>query len=321
MAAHDPTRRSFLSRAGALALGGGVLWLGWRHLRWPEPTVAFQGGGASSGPIPLPRPGDRLLLLEGTVNGRTAPMLVDSGAQYTVVDRAFAEQVGLEPALAPPVVAWGLTGGPSVGRAARLDAEVGPMRLQGLRAAVLDLSAVSAFGGRAFPVILGRDVLGAVTADLDFPRRRVVFHRPEAFVWPAAASTVAVRSGPAGLFAAVTVEGRGPVEALVDTGASTALALSEATARETGLLDGRRVRTAPSVSLGGISADRLVRAERVGFAGRTFEDVTVQIYVPPSAPGVPQALVGVGLLERFRVLLDVGAGRLGLIGATAGDAS
>jgi len=318
MAAPAPTRRSFLSRLGSLAFGGGLLWLGWRYVRWPEPDVAFDGGGVSSGPLPFARPGDRLLLVDGMVRGRPTPMLIDSGAQYTVIDRAFADRIGLEAALAPPVLAYGLTGGPSLGRAASLDAEVGPMRLTGLRAAVLDLSDVTALGGRSFPVILGRDVLGGLVVDLDFPRRRIAFHRPDAFAWPQGATAVPVRTGPAGLFAPLTVEGYGPIEALIDTGASTEVALAQEVARAAGLLDGRRTRTAPSVSLGGVSLDRLVTAERVGFAGRAFEAVTVQIYVPPELPGVPRALIGVGLLEDWRVILDVGGERMALVAARRG---
>ena len=104
-----------------------------------------------------------------------------------------------------------------------------------------------------------------------------------------------------------------PLEVVLDTGASGALALSPASAEAVGLLDGRRVSTAPSITFGGLSQDRVVRARTLGFAGEEFSDVRVHIYSPAQGARVPAGLLGVEVMEGYRVIIDLGRGRLHLI--------
>ena len=56
-----------------------------------------------------------------------------------------------------------------------------------------------------------------------------------------------------------------------------------------------------------------VRASRIAFAGRTFEDVEVHIIPDSGLPGFPTGLLGLGLLDEERVLLDLGGGSLRLM--------
>ena len=55
------------------------------------------------------------------------------------------------------------------------------------------------------------------------------------------------------------------------------------------------------------------RASRIAFAGRTFEDVEVHIIPDSGLPGFPTGLLGLGLLDEERVLLDLGGGSLRLM--------
>src|SRR5690606_8159610 len=77
------------------------------------------------------------------VAGREVAALVDSGAQYSVIDRALVAsltQAGADlPAFEIPMVAFGVGGQPQVGRGVTLDVGIGPLSLNRLRAAVLDL--------------------------------------------------------------------------------------------------------------------------------------------------------------------------------------
>jgi predicted aspartyl protease len=118
-----------------------------------------------------------------------------------------------------------------------------------------------------------------------------------------------------GLMVPVRIEGGAPVEVLLDTGATGGLALSQATARAAGLLDGRPLRTGQSVTLGGVSQDGMVRARQVDFAGHLIRDLEVQIYQPPANAPVPNGLLGLGVLERFHLALDLPGARAFLIGA------
>ncbi|RAK57668.1 aspartyl protease family protein [Phenylobacterium deserti] len=317
-----PHRRNVLGQLLLLGAGGAAIWAARNHLLWPDPEVAFTGGAASSGWIDLPARGG-LVDLPARIKGVWFRAVVDSGAQYSAIDAALAQRLKLPAATPIPMVAFGVSGQPSITRSVTLDLDVGDdraMQITGLRAATLNLSPLSGLTAQPFSMLLGRDFLRAVAADIDFPRRRAAFFKPDAWTAPqgAVAAPVQMRNG--ALFAAVKVEDAPPVEVMVDTGATGALALSEEAAQAAGLFDGRDVQRTHSITLGGVSQDRIVRAERIGFAGQVFPDVPVQIYSPSLKAAIPGGLLGLGVLGRYRVGMDLGRGRLHLQGPAPGPA-
>jgi predicted aspartyl protease len=285
------------------------------QIRWPTPEVAFETGSASGW---LPLSGESgLLALPARVSGRPVQAIVDSGAQYSAVDAGLAEALGLPAATPISMVAFGVSGAPHLTRGVRLEADLGAFAINGLRAATLDLHPLSRLTRQPFSLLLGRDFLSAVVMEADLPRRRIAFFPPERWTPPPGAKPVPTRLKSGGLMVEVRVEGRAPVEVMLDTGATGALALSESAARAAGLFDGRPVRTSPSVTLGGVSHDSLVRARQIAFAGETFDDLEVQIYKPAANAPVPPGLLGLGVLERFRLALDLPGGRIFLFGPKA----
>ncbi len=290
------------------------MWLLRDRLAWPLPEVAFRGGGDTTGWLTLPEPGG-MVELPAVIAGRQIRVVLDSGAQYSAIDTGLATELALPQASPVPMLAFGVSGQPSVTRSVRLDLDLGAMTLTGLRAATLDLDPLSRLTRRPFSMLLGRDLLRAVVAEIDFPRGRVAFWRSASWSPGAEWRAATVRSGTAAaLMAEVQVENAEPLDVMVDTGATGALALSEKAATAAGLLAGRDVRTGRSVTLGGVSQDRMVRAAHVRFAGRRFDDVDVQIFAPAANAPIPAGLLGLGLLRRFRVALDHDRGRMFLIG-------
>ena len=307
------TRRSLFSQMTLLGAGAlGFLALR-KHVLWPTPDVVFPQGRASTGWLPLPfhRP---LIELPAAIEGFPVRVLVDSGAQYSVVDRALAERLKLPTATGLPILAYGVSGAPTLGHTVRASMQVAGLALSGLRAAVLDLGHVAELTGAGFEAILGRDLLSQVVTDVDYPRRRVAFHRPDAYRPPAGSVLAPVRSDGGALMASVSIEGAPPIEVLVDTGATGDLALTERAAEAAGLLSGRLVGDAPSVSLGGMGRDRLVHVSEVGFAGLELRNVPVHVFTPGAGAPAPNGLLGVGILQAFRVGLDHAGGRMFLAG-------
>jgi len=306
------SRRTLLFQLGIIgAAAGGAVLLRERVIFAP-PTITFEGAGGAPAWTRLDGPGG-LIRLTGAIGAEPVSVVIDSGAQYSAIDGALAERLALHKGLPLPMLAYGVSGRPSVVRTVGLDLDLAQIRVRGLRAASLDLASLSAAAGQPFALLLGRDVLRSAVLDADFPGRRMAFRPGAAYAPPPGAVAAPARRRDGALMAQVQVESAPAVEALVDTGMTGALALSEAAAEAAGLLGaGRAVGRAHSLGLGGLSVDRVVWARRVGFAGFTFEDVPVQIYRPAPGGAIPSALLGVGLLDRFRVTLDHGRGQIHL---------
>jgi hypothetical protein len=79
------------------------------------------------------------------------------------------------------------------------------------------------------------------------------------------------------------------------------------------LAPGREVSAAHSVSLGGLSLDRLVTARTVRVGGMTLRDADVQIYRAAANAPAPSGLLGTGLFRRFRMGFDLAGERLVLV--------
>jgi predicted aspartyl protease len=310
-------RRAVLSQLGLLAAGGAGVWLLRERLAWPVPEAAFRGGSETTGWLPLPEPGG-LVELPAVVGGRHIRVVLDSGAQYSAIDTSLAGALALPLASPIPMLAFGVSGQPSLTRAVALDLDLGAVAFRGLRAATLDLHPLSRLTRRPFSMLLGRDVLRAVVAEIDFPGGRVAFRRSETWAPGGQWRAATVRRGPAhAIMAEVQVEDAPPLDVMVDTGATGALALSEKAATTAGLLSGRKVQSGRSVTLGGVSQDRMVQASRVRFAGHAFDEVEVQVFAPAASGPIPDGLLGLGLLRRFRVALDHARGRMFLDGPHA----
>jgi len=305
-------RRALLRQLAVLGAGLGAAWWVRGHYLFPTPTVEFAAGTDGTGWLPLPDPAG-LVELQAHVRGIPIRVVVDSGAQFSAIDRRLAERLGLEPAPLP-MLAFGVSGRPEVTHTVSLELVIGSLRVLGLRAATLDLLSLSGVMRQPFAMLVGRDLLAAVAADIDWPNGRVALMRPEAFRAPPAARLAPTHRRNRALMAKVSIEGAQPVEVMVDTGATSEIALSHSAAEKLGLLDGRPMGTGRSVSLGGLSRDRVVRAASVEFAGRRLTDVEVQVFTPSVQGPLPDGLLGVGILKRYRVGLDMGAGRLWLAG-------
>jgi len=304
-------RRTLLIRAaGLLAVAGGAWWAR-DHLLWPKPRLTFGPEGATPW-LPYarrsPTPTVRI-----EVGGRTVLALIDTGAQYSVIDRALFDALPSEgrSLFDMPLVAYGVGGGAQVGRGTSLDLTLPGLSIKGLRAAILNLGPLASEEGLRTPLILGQDVLGEAVLALDPARRYARLVRREAFVRPPDLIEAAVRRQGTALIAELTVEGAA-VSAVVDTGASSLLGLSREAAHTAGLLDGRPHREGVSLVLGGSMRSTIVEARTVTFADQLYHRVDVGVFDQPPLPNFPGGLVGMEAFRDRRVALDLGKGTLQL---------
>lgn len=304
-------RRSFLIRTGVIAgaLGGG--WWLKDNVLWSAPGLAFAEGATT------PWIGFAARVLSPTIPvriaGQTVNALVDSGAQYSVIDRrlhaAIAAELGPRPLFDIPLLAYGVGGQPQMGKGVRLDMAMDGLSLSGLRCAILDLGPLADEEGLSAPLILGQDLLKLLALEVDLVERRMRLMERQAVVHDARWSRVAVRRRGTALITPVEVEGH-TLDAVVDTGASSILSLSQPAAEAAGILDGRPAGTGESLVLGGqITAD-ILTVSHLRAVGRTFREVDVPVYGAVGMPGIPSALLGMAAFRDQGLLLDIGGGAL-----------
>lgn len=301
-------RRAFLTRA--VLIGGGLAGAWWLrdNVLWRDPRVTF-GADGSSGWLDYQEPRAAVPTVEVMLAGQPVRALVDSGAQYSVIDRGLFDRLGMTKTFDLPLVAYGVGGGAQVGKGVTLDLSVGGMRVEALRAAILSLGPLAGEQGLSAPLILGQDLLGQTILELDTAERRMRFLAREGHVLPAdVAPVLAGRTGTA-LMTEVSVEGA-VIKAVIDTGASALLALSREAAEGAGLLDGRETRRGSSIVLGGAIDSAIVQARTITIGDEIHRDAEAAIYADVPLPGFPSALVGMEAFAGRRMVLDLAEGRL-----------
>ncbi|HYC67768.1 aspartyl protease family protein [Brevundimonas sp.] len=273
----------------------------------------IDGGDASSGFMPFDLFAGVRIYIPATINGVETEVLLDSGAEMTVLDKAFAEQLGL--AASGEVAAVGTGGVGSAQFAQGVTIDLNGITFPDRTVAVIDLAAVGQAIGRPLPVVLGKDAFNGLIIDIDFPGRLIAFHEREGFAAPEGlvevplVSTGAIRAVP------LSVEGRPPALFDFDTGNGGSLIVYPAYAAAEGLLEGRPASTVMSGAVGGMRESGIATLGTIELAG--FEIRDVPTVFPPAGPSAVDSdraagNVGMGVLGRFRLVTDFGGGRIWL---------
>lgn len=285
---------------------------------WAPPAVTpahrmAVEGATDSGPISFDLYAGTRIYIPATVNGTQTEVLLDSGAEMTVLDLGFAQSLGL--VLEGEVAAVG-TGGVGEARFARgVTLDLGGITFVDRTVAVIDLAAIGQALGRPLPVILGKDAFNALVVDIDFPARSLTFHEPSGYAPPEGTTELTLVSSGAIRAVAVSIEGRPPVLVDFDTGNGGALILYPAYAEAEGLLEGRPATTVMSGAVGGVRESGLATIQTLTLGEFVIRDVPTVF--PPAGPSAVDAdrtagNIGMGILGRFRLVTDFAHDRLWL---------
>jgi len=142
-------------------------------------TLEFDG---SAEWIPVNLYLDGYLEIPGQVVGRDVNVMLDSGAGITVLDRAFAEDIGL--ALQGAGTIRGIGGEVPLFVASGVSISIPGVVLRDATVAVVDLREIADKLGRAFEVILGVELFTRAVVTVDYPGRRVLVEPPHAYEPP-----------------------------------------------------------------------------------------------------------------------------------------
>lgn len=285
-----------------------------------RPTVAaahvIAGGAHSTGWMPFELYAASRVYIPAVVNGVQTEVLLDSGAEMTVLDKAFAEQLGLE--MSGDVAAVGAGGVASAQFAKHVNIQLGDIAFVDRTVAIIDLAAVGQAIGRPLPVVLGKDAFNALVIDMDVPRQRIAFHEAAGFVAPAEATEIPLTSTGSLRAVPISIEGRPPALFDLDTGNGGSLIIYPAYAEAEGLREGRPSSTVMSGAVGGMREAGIATIRTAELGGFDLHDIPAVF--PPAGPSVVDSdrtvgNVGMGVLGRFRMITDFSGGRLWLAAA------
>jgi predicted aspartyl protease len=272
---------------------------------------------ASAEWIPFEFLGEQHILLAGAVNGHPADMILDTGAEISVVDRTFADSIDLQQADTLHMKGFG--GSTESFLAEGLKLSVGNLSIHQTAVAVADLTDFSVALGQPVPVILGTEAFMQAIVDIDYPNRRIAFRAADNFRYDGPGNTLELKHLKRGRHAVeASIEGGASAWYMIDTGSGFTADVYPQLARRLQLLNDRAP-TSKWISggIGGLVEGTTASVLDFSLGGFDLKDVPVWIpdgTDPKSANADFDGLLGSGILSRFRILFDFGHGRMHLEG-------
>ena len=242
--------------------------------------------------------GDRLFLPVRLNGVETGDALLDSGAEMSLVDSAFAARAGL--ATAGSETARGTGGEEEVTFAQGVTLEAAGLRLDDRPVAVLDLQPIAErVVGFPLTMVVGRELFDAARLAIDIEGGSIAQVGRDA---EPAGVRLEMQTHKGLQTIPVSVEGDAPVQADFDLGNGNEVLVGAAYAERAGLLAPERiVGQKAGGGIGGQVQRDLVVLKELEIAGVTFRDVPAAIDRTDTAADVN---VGVRILRHFRMTVD-----------------
>lgn len=272
------------------------------------PTVSAVAGREAVVPFELYR-GNRIVL-SGRINGVETPMILDSGAGVTTLDKAFAQQVGLSGG--QKISAQGTGGRQEAELFQNVTIEAGNLRLSGATVVAIDLSQVSKAIGRPMPVVLGRELFVNSVVALDFDRNELTLSPSANFVPPAGATEVKLKRDGTLHLIPLSIAGLPAVDAAFDLGNGGALSLSKEYHESHPLFARLPFAIGLGGGVGGVHEMKRVTVPKVEIAGFAFDAVPTDLGSQADGPYKGGANVGIQMFRPFKLTMDLGNDRLWL---------
>src|SRR5207344_40606 len=261
------------------------------------------------------RYGTRHVWIKVSVNGAPpADFLLDTGAGMTMIDRSYAEKIGLVPD--EPFAVEGM-GGADAGSLAKLSSlRIGSsatdgVAMQDLKVGLVDFGEeVEAVMWRHMAGLIGYDVLERFVVEVDYDNQVVTLRDPKTFAYEGGGQPVDMRL--AGGIPLVSVDlGRGCTgDFLVDVGSSFGLTLHGSLVRSCRLFDNILGHKQVEVNGGGVGASYvswLSRLDHVRIGPYEWEQPIAGLSLRTSGMVGSKDYggnIGNVVLERFKVTFD-----------------
>ncbi len=277
----------------------------------PNFRVSFETPEAKSGWCALALDGFSHLRTSARLNGLEVSAMLDSGAARTVIDEAFARQLGMKPQSGFGMV--GVTGAIDGATVTIPKLTVGALQISNVAAAVTDLSSLNDPHNPPLRLILGREFFEAVLADIDLPHGRIQFERSATHRTVVARADLLPLHETAGGSRAfpITINGSANAQAIFDLGYNAPLLISPDFAAQNGLLDNRPISTVASMGIEGMVVSQVATVDKVTLGTNIITNVPIE--VPPTWARSTPVFVGLPLLARFSILTDYGHNQISFL--------
>jgi hypothetical protein len=275
-----------------------------------ETSFTFDGSAKSTGWLDFDMPDNRHIVLAAELNGVSVEILLDSGVGGLVLDKEISDKLGLKARHA--FTGIGVTGTAQGAVAQGVIIALGNLTVRAPQTTIFDLSRISAVAGRPIVAIVGRDLLGPLIVDIDFPHKRLAFHDGRDGLEPQGGTTVPLTRGSFSLREIpIAIEGHDPIQAIFDLGSDTPIYLSPAYVARVDLLSGKRTSTSLSAGVEGTQENEVAVVEKVKIGDTLLYAVPIE--VPQKWEQQAFAFVGLPVFRRFRLIIDYGHDRLTIV--------
>lgn len=276
----------------------------------PDTGVIALAGDSEARWIPFELTAGNQIRFTANIDGRAASAILDTGASHSVLSTAFARRAGLSVSARGRIVAVG--GSVALGWVPVTAITFGGLARAGGGLSVVDLPTRATGAGAGVDMLAGRDLTQGFALDIDYAARRFRLLPSGRLPFVGAQLPLRIGRAPLAYVTRVTIAGHRLEPIIVDTGDGASLALSRAAWRTLPLAPAPMVTTALAYGVGGPIEFELATLPRILFGGVGVNDVDVAIEQTGGFSDNARSAgrIGMGFLQRFRVLLDPGAGRM-----------
>lgn len=267
-------------------------------------TLSYTDDARSSGWIPFTLFDGVRMFFPATINGRQVEVMLDSGAEVTVLDERFVSELGLRSV--GDLTAQGAGGSGQYGIVDGVQIGLGALSISNSRTVGVDLSQIEKAIGHPLPIVLGGAALDHTVIEIDYRNRRVAFHDPKQFKRPDGMHAHRLFDAGGNRAIDVQIEGR-TARMVFDIGNAWPALLYPRFWQAEGFMDGRMVSTTMTGGFGGMQQAHMSRLRELRVGGVAFKQLPVPMtserVMHASAQGLDGNL-GMPVVSRFHVIID-----------------
>lgn len=204
----------------------------------------FSKDSHSSGWIVFNFVDGKRLFIPGEINGQRVMLLLDSGAETTVLGKDLAGGSGIT--CSGRIGVEGSGGSDSGSLCTGVSIQLGNAVIKGITATQMDLEAIGRAVNVPIAAILGQEIFNSTVVDIDFKQNRIAFRDSTHFSPPRGVRRLSLMPFAGNRVLHVSIEGKSPIPVIFDLGNGSALDVFPSYWKPMHMLDGRIVHGIPN---------------------------------------------------------------------------